>query len=259
MAGRGARRRADRSGGRFLGLAGIVLAILTIVFLLRPWPTTIAGDFVVPISLPSSPQFWIVFFLFLAQVVVAYIWMRERGRLRTALSLRRAPAFEVSEPEPELRPYREIQEQEVEYVEAPEEEVEDPVEYVPDHRPVPAVPAAEGRKDGEFSKLMEWIDDVSDQISGWAGEVMESVDHAVHPKKTKPATPLVLADREPLGTTKTAVPKLGTWSEIRARAAIEKFLRKRPWAPAADIARDLGMDLRLATRVTAAVREESVR
>src|SRR2546427_2273101 len=257
MAGRGARRRADRSGGRFLGLAGIVLAILTIVFLLRPWPTRIAGDFVVPISLPSSPQFWIVFFLFLAQVVVAYMWMRERGRLRTALSLRRAPAFE--EPESELRPYREIQEQEVEYVEAPGKETEDAVEYVPDHRPLPAVPAAEGRKDGEFSKLMEWIDAVSDQISGWAGEVMESVDHAVHPKKTKPATPLVLADRQPNGTTTTACPKLGACAEMRARAAIEKFLRKRPWAPAADIAKELGMDLRLATRVTATVREESVR
>src|SRR2546426_3625850 len=140
MAGRGARRRADRAGGRFLGLAGIVLAILTIVFLLRPWPTRVAGDFVVPISLPSSPQFWIVFFLFLAQVVVAYMWMRERGRLRTALSLRRAPPFEEAGPEPELRPHREIQEQEGEYVEAPPEETEDAVEDAPDHRPPPAVP-----------------------------------------------------------------------------------------------------------------------
>jgi len=212
---------------------------------------------VIPISLPSSPQFWIVLILFLAQVVVAYLWMREQGRLQSALSVRAAPAFE--DPEPALRPYRAMPEEEVEYVEAPEEEVEEPVEYVPDHRPTPAVPAAEGRKDGEFSKLLEWIDDVSDQISGWASDVMESVDHAVHPKKPSHGTPLVLADREPRGTTRTQVPKLGAWSEIRARAAIEKFLRKRPWAPAADIAKELGMDLRLATRVTAAVREESVR
>src|SRR2546427_7500284 len=133
MAGRGARRRADRSGGRFLGLAGIVLAILTIVFLLRPWPTRIAGDFVVPLSLPSSPQFWIVFFLFLAPVVVAYMCMRGRGQLRTALSLRRAPAFE--EPESGLRPYRGIQEQEAEDVEAPDGETEDAGEDGPGQRP----------------------------------------------------------------------------------------------------------------------------
>ena len=239
----------------------ILLAIVTIFTLWRRLPTSIAGDLVLPLSLPAGEQFWIVSTLVLAQVVVAYLYLRERGRLRKALS--RKISRKISplreEPEPELRPQGPTPEEEVVYVEAPEEEAEEYVEDVHDHRPLPAAPAAEGRRDGEFSKLLDWIDDVSEQISGWASDVMESVDHKVHSKKTPPPTPLVLADREDQRTAKTSVPKLGAWTETRARAAIEKFLRKRPWAPAADIAKELGMDLRLATRVTATVREESVR
>ena len=239
----------------------ILLAIVTIFTLWRRLPTSIAGDLVLPLSLPAGEQFWIVSTLVLAQVVVAYLYLRERGRLRKALS--RKISRKISplreEPEPELRPHGPTPEEEMVYVEAPEEDAEEYVEDVHDHRPLPAVPAAEGRRDGEFSKLLDWIDDVSEQISGWASDVMESVDHKVHSKKTPPPTPLVLADREDQRTAKTSVPKLGAWTETRARAAIEKFLRKRPWAPAADIAKELGMDLRLATRVTATVREESVR
>src|SRR5437879_4939309 len=147
MAGRGARRRARGHGRRFLGLSGILLAILAILYLLRPWPNSTAGDLVIPISLPPGPQFWIVLILFLAQLVVAYLYIRERGRLQTALSRRSAPASEEreAEGEPELRPHRPIPEDPVEYVEVPEEEAEDPVDYVPDDRPMPSVAAAEGR------------------------------------------------------------------------------------------------------------------
>jgi len=240
---------------------GILLAMATILYLWPRLPSSISGDLVLPFSLPPPEQFWIVSTLVLAQVVVAYLFLRERGRLRKALSrkISRKVSRLREEPEPELRPYAPIPEEEVEYVEAPAEEAEEYVEDVHDNRPLPAAPAAEGRRDGEFSKLLDWIDDVSEQISGWASDVMESADHTVHPKKTAPATPLVLADREDRGTAKTSVPKLGAWTETRAKSAIEKFLRKRPWAPAADIAKELGMDIRLATRVTATVREESVR
>jgi hypothetical protein len=203
------------------------------------------------LSIPPPPEFWFVLLLVIAQVVVAYLYVRERARFRNDPSGGRAPIFAEREPEDQLRPHGPIPGEEP-------EAVEEVVEYSRDVG-APAVATAETKRDGEFSKLLQWLDDVSVQISGWANEVMESVDTAVHRKDATGSTPLVLEDATPRGTSKIPVPKLGTWSEVRARTAIEKYLRKRPWAPASDIARDLGIDVHLANRVTASVREESVR
>jgi hypothetical protein len=210
------------------------------------WPAPTTVD--VFLSIPPPPQFWFVLLLVIAQVVVAYLYLCERGRLRQALS-GSAPALE--DPEPELRPHGPMAGEEPEAEEVVYEEAADSA--------VAAVPAAKTKRDGEFSKLLQWLDDVSTQISGWANDVMESVDTAVQSKEAVGSTPLVLEDAKPRGTSKIPVPKIGAWSEVRARTAIEKYLRKRPWAPASDIAKDLGMDLRLASRVTSSVREESVR
>ena len=230
-----------------MGVAAILLSLLCIVYLSGAWPGQMVAD--ITIAIPTTPLFWVVLILVLAQVLVAYLYLRERSRLRRALSRTGAPVFQ--EPEPELRPHGPIAEEEPEPMEIAYDDGPDPA--------MPAVAAAETKRDGDFSKLLQWLDDVSSQISGWANDMMGSVDSTVHRTEAPPTTPLVLEDVKPRGTSKIPVPKLGAWTEVRARPAIEKYLRKRPWAPASDIAKDLGMDLRLASRVTSSVREESVR
>ena len=244
MAGRNA-GRPRKSRGKSAGVAAILLSFLIIVYLLGGGPTPGTADVTLPI--PPPPEFWVVFALVLAQVIVAYLYVRERGRLRHALGAR---SLEIEEPEPELRPHGPIIEEVPESVEVAYEEAPDPGLVVP---------VAEAKRDGEFSKLLQWLDDVSTQISGWASDVMQSVDSAVHRKEAPPSTPLVLEDATPRGTSKIPIPKLGTWTEVRARTAIEKYLRKRPWAPSSDIAKELGMEISLASRLTATLREESVR
>ncbi len=245
MAGRRARRR-PRQRGWSAAVAAITLALVSIAYLGGMWPAPTSVD--VFLSIPPPPQFWFVLLLVVAQVVIASLYIRERGRLRQALS-GGAPALQHSEPE--LRPHAPMAGEAPEPEEVVYEEAASPA--------VAAVPAPETKRDGELSKLLQWLDDISTQISGWANDVMESADSAVRAKEAAGSTPLALEDAKPRGTSKIPVPKLGAWSEVRARTAIEKYLRRRPWAPAADIAKDLGMDLRLASRVTSSVREESVR
>ena len=250
MSGRKAGRPSHSSRGTTAGVAAVVLSLFIIAILSGLWPNPIAAEFV--LALPPPGEMWIVLALLAAQSVVLYLYFRERTRLHRALAGGRVNGrVTVEEPEPELRPHGPMK------GEAPEPE-EPEVEYEEvAGGGMPAVAAAEMKHDGEFSKLLTWLDDVSTQISGWAKDVMGSAE--AHADEAHSSTPLVLDDAKPRGSSKLPVPKLGAWTEVRARSAIEKYLRKRPWAPAADIAKDLEMDVRLASRVTSALREESVR
>ena len=109
----------------------------------------------------------------------------------------------------------------------------------------PAGAVAASRTDSEISKLINWLDGVRVQISEWTGGVAgtsEPEPPAEEPKSTM--------------TTRPAGPaRTGAWTDHRARTAIEKFLRTRPWAPASDIARALHMDVGLATRVSETLRD----
>ena len=58
---------------------------------------------------------------------------------------------------------------------------------------------------------------------------------------------------------KTAVPKVGEWTEVRARTAVEKHLRSHPWARATDIAKEFEMDISMATRICGSLRGEGFR
>jgi hypothetical protein len=227
------------------GVAAVLLSLLVIVILSGAWPSPIAAD--LSLALPPPGELWIVLVLLVAQAVVSYLYFRERSRLRRALGGGRV---ELAEPEPELRPHGPMAGEPPAPSGVASEEISD--------ARMAAVAAAESKPDGEFSKLLQWLDDVSSQISGWAKDVM-GPDATAHPDDAHASTPLVLEDAKPRGTSKVPVPTLGAWTEVRARTAIEKVLRKRPWAPAADIAKKLGMDLRLASRVASSLREESVR
>jgi hypothetical protein len=230
--------------GTASGVAAVLLSLLAIVILSGAWPFPIAAD--LSLALPPPGELWIVLVLLVAQTVVSYLYFRERGRLRRALAGGRV---EPEDPEPQLRPHGPLAGEPPAHSEVAYQETSD--------AGMPAVAAAESKPDGEFSKLLQWLDDVSSQISGWAKDVMGPETKA-HSDDAHASTPLVL-DAKPRGTSKVPVPTLGAWTEVRARTAIEKVLRKRPWAPAADIAKELGMDLRLASRVASSLREESVR
>ena len=247
MSGREAGRRSRRSRGTSAGIAAALLSLLIIVYLSGVWPNTMPAE--LSLALPPPGQLWILLMFLVAQTVVGYLYFRERGRLKRALA--RGP-FAIEGPEPELRPHGPMAGGEP----RPEPDVE--VSEVGASAPV-GVPAAGTKRDGEFSKLLQWLDDVSTQISGWGNGTTGSLDSPIHPQDGSASAPLVLGDEKPRGTSRIPVPKLGAWTEVRARSAIEKYLRKRPWAPAAHIAKELGMDLHLASRVASTLREESVR
>lgn len=248
MSGRKAGRPSRSSRGTTAGVAAVLLSLFVIVMLSGLWPNRIAAEF--SLALPPPGDMWIVLVLLAAQSVVLYLYFRERGRLHRALAGGRV---EIEEPEPELRPHGPIAGV------APEPAEPEVVYEEVSGGGMPAVAAAEAKHDGEFSKLLQWLDDVSSQISGWAKDVMGSAEGHAHQDEAHSSTPLVLDDATPRGSSKLPVPKLGAWTDVRARSAIEKYLRKRPWAPAADIAKDLEMDVRLASRVASTLREESVR
>ncbi len=240
MSGRNA-GRPRKSRGTSAGVAAVLLSLLVIVLLSGVWPAPVAAE--ISLALPPPAEIWLVLALLVAQTVVSYLYFRERSRLKRALAGR--PILE-----PELRPHGPMAGEEPDILDVAVESR---------GRGTPAVAAATEKRDGEFSKLLTWLDEVSAQISGWASDVMGSGDRSARHAEAAASTPLVLEDAKPRGTSKMPVPKLGAWTEVRAHTAIEKYLRKRPWAPAADIAKDLGMDVRLASRVASTLREESVR
>ena len=116
-------------------------------------------------------------------------------------------------------------------------------------RPVfPAVAARASSADSEISKLITWLDGVAAKLSEWGGGHAER-----EPAVEEPSAHTTLTSMEVPGSLRA-----GAWTEHRARSAIQKYLRRRPWTPAADIARALQMEVGLATRVTQNLRDEGV-
>src|SRR2546422_3104696 len=226
----GSRPRRSRKA-RAAGIAFLAIVLLAVLLRVNPLPD-------VPVSLPFPlpPLFWLFVLLVVALGLVAHASLKERERLARRESL----AGAVDDREPELRPHGPV----------PSGGDADVIEAR--SRAPARVPAAAGGMEGEMSRLVEWIEGVAAKISEGSGDVMDSrtAPHSLGERQDEESHPPTMA---------TSLPRIGGWSDLRARSAIEKFLRKRPWAPAGDIAKALGMEIGLATRVSGSLREESVR
>ena len=226
--------RTDRSA-RAAGVAAVALLVLA-VLLYGPWPIPI--DRILPVSLPR--HFWFLLAIILSVGALACLSIWEQGMPRHA-----RPAYQRSS---RAAPWGRT--------ETLFESVAGPAALEPfSAAPVSAAnaasqttPAAAAPADPEISKILEWLEVVEAEISQWTVEIKESM--APPPVFEEPG-PSRFEVSEGAGGSRA-----GAWTELRARTAVERYLRKRPWAPASDIAKALGMNLGLATRVAESVREE---
>lgn len=226
--------RTQRSA-RAAGVAAVVLLVLA-VLLYGPWPIPI--DRLLPVDLPR--HFWFILAIILSVGAIGCLSIWEQStprdarlpsqRLSRATSSGRAETLgdAMAGPTP-MEPF--------------------PAIPLTMEGPVPSLtPAAAAPADPEISKILEWLKGVEAEISEWSVEIRESM-----------APPPVFEEAGPsrLEVPEDPDPSRGSgWTELRARSAVERYLRTRPWAPASDIAKALGMNLGLATRVAESVREQ---
>jgi len=216
-------------------------------------------------AIASPPDwFWIALLLLVAPASIGFAaFSRRSARPRSRPATREAPgarvhaeAVEVSKPEmPSPAPVEDDIDAFLAKLEA-----EGPFAPVP-----PAASAALDEDDSasEISELMEWIDGVEDQVSEWAA-IAASLDEPLvadapaedepeyepesGPESWRPVLVTAGGEEEPTET------RAGRWSEPRARSAVERYLRLKPWAPATHVAEALDMDLGLAIRIVESVR-----
>ena len=228
-------RRSNKGLG--LGVAAFGLLLLIAVFRFGLMP--VASLIVQPLNLP--PLFWLVLVLVLSLGLVAHASRRAESR-RSAQG--EDPVEPAVDDEPEIRQHDEIAP-----IPQPVEPVKEVV-IVPQGIPAPmAAVAAHEESEDELPKLLDWLKGISTSISQWTVDVAEELRTDDQPVGLHPDEPRHV-------TTNVSVPKIGSWTDLRARAAIARYLRTRPWAPTADVARALGMDIGLATRITDLVRHE---
>lgn len=224
--------RTQRSA-RAAGVAAVVLLVLA-VLLYGPWPIPV--DRLLPVSLPR--HFWLLLAIILSVGAIGCLSIWEKAMPGSA----RATSQRASRAAPSGRP-----ETLGDAMAAPAPIQPFPAVPAPSAGPAPtAIPAAAAPPDPEISRILEWLAGVEAEISEWAVEIKESME----PPRVS---------EEP-GPTRIEVPEdpdgvRAAWTELRARSAVERYLRNRPWAPASDIAKALGMNLGLATRVAESVRE----
>ncbi len=219
------------------GVAAVVLLALA-VLLYGPWPIPI--DRLLPVSLPR--HFWLLLAIILSVGAIGCLSIWERGLPERARPLSARPARVAPPASTETR---------AKAVAVGGAEPAGPLlpagpsMEIPASPPSPAVAAPAGP---ELPRILEWLKAVEAEIAAWTVEVAESM--APEPIVEEPGPSRLEVSEDPEAS------QAGAWTELKARAAIEKYLRKRPWAPASDIAKALGMGLGLATRVMASVREE---
>ena len=228
-------RRSHTGLGIVVAALGLVLLFVVIRYGLLPRSL----PFDLPFSLP--PLFWLSLLALGSIGLVAHVARRERARARAR---RDAPAGPNLEEEPQLRPNA---------LDEPEPAPEVATETIfapPVIAAVPAAAAVETDTGDELPDLLVWLKGISASISQWTVEVAEELHD--------PPVGLNL-DEVRHQTSNLAIPKIGSWTDLRARVAIEKYLRTRPWAPATDVAKALGMDIALAARLTQTLRNEGFR
>jgi hypothetical protein len=230
------------SKGQAIGVAASALAGLVVLLLVFPGLSlprfSVPSQFSLPIELP--PLFWLFLLLVLALGIVTHAVLKERERLRRWSG---SPEDVPLGGDSDAGTY---------------DSIEDLLSGAAGDEAIvlrsgafAAAPGARVATEGELPRLIEWIDGVAAKIKEWSVDFTGGHDAPSRAGEgiEDPSYP----------TTKTAVPKVVAWTELRARAAIGKYLRTRPWAPAMDIAKALGMDVGLATRITDALRDEGVR
>ncbi|HLE46648.1 MAG TPA: hypothetical protein VI915_06680 [Thermoplasmata archaeon] len=226
--------RTERSA-RAAGVAAVVLLVLA-VLLYGPWPIPV--DRLLPLAVPR--HFWFLLAIILSVGAIGCLSIWEQGMPRSA----RLPSPRSSRAAPSGRA-----ETLGDALAGPTPEEPFPTIPLSVAGPAPSlVPAATAPPDPEISKILEWLKGVEAEISEWSVEIRESM-----------AAPPIF---EEAGPSRLEVPedpdvsRGSGWTELRARSAVERYLRTRPWAPASDIAKALGMNLGLATRVAESVREQ---
>ena len=206
-----------------------IAGLLAFVFLLVGRGAFVVPEALVPITLPLG--FWSLLALV---VVLGYLGYFTMVRASTTSRVPRGTGTaQASDSSPPFRPH------------AAAPEIEAPARTAPSRRAVTA------RSDSEISKLIEWIDGVSAQIAGWGSVIHAPVHDERVAEEMQPSTMVVNVPREP------RLSRAGPWTEMRARKAIEKYLRRQPWAPAADIAKALHMEVGLAVRMADSLRERA--
>src|SRR5436309_2770427 len=211
--GRSGRRPRRSSSVRLAGVAAFVLFIIAIFVHSKSYnpPLPVAMPF------PLPAQFWTILLLTVALGLTEHLWLSER-ELKRAWQSRNSQTLLN---EPELRPHGPM--------------TSGPQEFEFSITGGPGNPTGAGATGVGLPQLLEWIDSVSMKISQWSATFGEP------PQSASP--PSVDPIDEPLHpSTRTTLAKVGGWSELRARAAVAKYLRDRPWAPPNDIARALKMD-----------------
>ncbi len=218
---------------RVAGVAAVVLLILAVI-LYSAWP--IALDGFLPASLPRI--FWVLLAIILAVGAIGCL----------SLSGDRIPAGGDRAESPLPEPLAPVPEETVLADAAIAPALPTGVPLAAARLRKKPAPAVDARNDSEISKILDWLRGVESEISQWTVEIKESIAPRRAVEEPGPTHLEVSENGEGIVTV--------GWTEQSARSAIERYLRKRPWAPASDVAKALGMNLGLATRVTESVREE---
>ncbi len=267
MAGHRAERKSVGTDWRAPAAAVATAAALfasVLLVLLSGWPSTTA-------RLPAPPPwFWLALVLVAASSGGAYALLRSRAHKpalppapapRAARAAPRAPAARVDRV-PKEAPVRKEVDLDTFLAEIAEGPVA-PVTLPPAAAEADPAPASEALSaDLDLSKLEEWLDTVTAQVSDWAGVAASLDEPAAAPPAKEPApesgpeswTPVLVS---PPGGEDAAGSGAGAWTEPRARTAIERYLRMKPWAHPTTVAEALDMDLRLAMRVIGSLRRDA--